>query len=212
MFHLGLLHENEGVDEGLKKAILCYEQAVKQGHSEAMFHLGLLLERGEGVEKDYSKAAQLYSQAGELGHLRASANAKRLAPILFEINTSCRFVQEEILTLKCPNPTCRQAWLDFSHCFSLMCSSCGSSFCAWCLEMCDRDNVNRHVCVCRYNLAGGVSWGTSAQFEASNRTRRLRNLQTYLQTQKPEIRLQVLFALQVSLRHLCLDDHQFTFT
>lgn len=39
-------------------------------------------------------------------------------------------VCENILTLKCPRPSCRRAFLDFEGCMALSCN-CGCGFCAW---------------------------------------------------------------------------------
>ena len=58
------------------------------------------------------------------------------------------YIEEEIMTLRCPNPTCRKAFFDFNGCVALKCgnvemmasnkalsaSGCGSAFCGICFE------------------------------------------------------------------------------
>lgn len=41
-------------------------------------------------------------------------------------------VIEKLLTLRCPNPACEVAFLDFEGCLALKCSACGTGFCAFC--------------------------------------------------------------------------------
>jgi hypothetical protein len=42
----------------------------------------------------------------------------------------------QILTLHCPRPNCKQAFLDFDGCFALKCHLSGCGFCAWCPKDC----------------------------------------------------------------------------
>ena len=51
-----------------------YQRAAKQGHSEAQFHLGVILFKGEIVERNYEKASQMYKSAAEQGLMVAQTN------------------------------------------------------------------------------------------------------------------------------------------
>ena len=58
---------------------------------------------------------------------------------------------EEILTIKCPNRSCKIPFImddSFSECFSLQCMGCGHNFCGWCLVDCGTD-AHAHVIGCR---------------------------------------------------------------
>jgi len=57
-------------------------------------------------------------------------------------------VVDEILTLRCPRPNCRAAFVDFDGCFALTCGRCRAGFCGWCLADCGAD-AHGHVARCR---------------------------------------------------------------
>eukprot|EP00457_Paulinella_chromatophora_P021675 gb/GEZN01024209.1/.p1 GENE.gb/GEZN01024209.1/~~gb/GEZN01024209.1/.p1 ORF type:complete len:141 (-),score=11.51 gb/GEZN01024209.1/:151-573(-) len=120
----------------------------------------------------------------------------------------CRIhVQEEILTLKCPRPTCRKAFLDFVGCFALKCS-CGCAFCAWCLLDCGQD-AHAHVAVCPKKLDQRVYHSEFRLFEEAQRQSRVRQLRYYLGTlESTALREEVLRALRVDLRDLGLQQLQ----
>ena len=50
-------------------------------------------------------------------------------------------IVDDVLTLRCPRADCRKAFVDFTGCFALICSSvtCRCGFCAWCLKDCGTD-------------------------------------------------------------------------
>ena len=60
---------------------------------------------------------------------------------------------EELLTLKCPRPDCKQAFIDFDGCFALRCSRCPCHFCGWCGADCGGD-AHPHVRQCAHKTAG----------------------------------------------------------
>ena len=57
-----------------------------------------------------------------------------------------------MLTLHCPNPTCRHAVAmddHFDACFSLSCSRCSGQFCAWCFRLAaEGEDPHTHVLDC----------------------------------------------------------------
>ena len=56
-------------------------------------------------------------------------------------------IVEDILTLKCPKPACKQAYDCFEGCCALSCSRCSCQFCGWCLKDCG-NNAHGHVAAC----------------------------------------------------------------
>ena len=55
-----------------------------------------------------------------------------------------KHIENEIMTLQCPNKDCRRAFVDFSNCAALTCktddgSGCGKTFCGFCLIECPGD-------------------------------------------------------------------------
>jgi hypothetical protein len=63
-------------------------------------------------------------------------------------------LSEDVLTLKCPRPDCRQAYVDFDGCAALTCSRCPCKFCGWCLEDCGDGDAHPHVRACKIKPAG----------------------------------------------------------
>jgi tRNA A-37 threonylcarbamoyl transferase component Bud32 len=63
------------------------------------------------------------------------------------VKNVCDHINEEILTLKCPRPECKQAFFDFEGCFALSCSRCPCRFCGWCGADCGTD-AHAHVRQC----------------------------------------------------------------
>jgi serine/threonine protein kinase len=89
-----------------------------------------------------------------------------------EVDRHLGHIVEEILTLKCPNGAYRQAFVDFTGCFALECSRCGSGFCAWCLENCgSSDGAHWHVMNCQQKLSNDEYFGTFEEFERSQSAR-----------------------------------------
>lgn len=92
-----------------------------------------------------------------------------------------RHIVEEVLTLHCPNPTCRQVFVDFENCYALTCGKCKQAFCAWCLEACQKD-AHRHVRQCIHNLHPGKEVYADPQlFHVAHRSRRQEAVYQYLQ-------------------------------
>eukprot|EP00808_Paulinella_micropora_P003486 g25834.t1 len=114
-------------------------------------------------------------------------------------------IVEELLTLKCPRPHCRRAFLDFDGCFALTCGGCGCGFCALCLQDCGHD-AHAHVANCNVNTAPGRDvFSTRATFEQAQNARRERLVRGYLRTlESAELQGQVMDAVRPSLRQLGL--------
>ncbi len=91
---------------------------------------------------------------------------------------------------RCPNPECRQAFVDFTDCFAVTCSRCRVFFCAFCIAFTSADNgkCHDHVRECAANTTNkGSYWGTPADFAASNRRREERLLREYVATLSGEV-------------------------
>lgn len=98
-----------------------------------------------------------------------------------DVEKHYHYIIEHILTLHCPNPTCRQVFVDFDNCYALTCSKCKQHFCAWCLQGCDHD-AHRHVRRCAFNLHPGREvYADPHLFHVAHRSRRQEALQQYLQ-------------------------------
>ncbi|MHB9147215.1 MAG: patatin-like phospholipase family protein [Candidatus Amoebophilus sp.] len=74
-FHLGRMYEN-GWDlaKNWEKAILWYQRAANQNHTEAQYRLGRIYENGRQAKKDEQMAAQWYEKAAIQGN-RVAQNA-----------------------------------------------------------------------------------------------------------------------------------------
>eukprot|EP00457_Paulinella_chromatophora_P000409 gb/GEZN01000409.1/.p1 GENE.gb/GEZN01000409.1/~~gb/GEZN01000409.1/.p1 ORF type:complete len:1427 (-),score=209.47 gb/GEZN01000409.1/:191-4471(-) len=116
-------------------------------------------------------------------------------------------VEDEILTLKCPRPECKQAFLDFNGCFALTCGSCQCGFCAWCLKDCGQD-AHQHVPLCASNLEPRKQVFASLDlFRQAHRNRRHATLVEYLCSLGDEGLVRaVVQSLHVSLRDVGLLD------
>ena len=95
-------------------------------------------------------------------------------------------IVEDILTLKCPAPLCKKAFLDFEGCFALTCSACHIGFCAWCLANCGGD-AHAHVARCPENRSGSVH-GSLVEFNAHHRQRRTNLITAKLASETAEVR------------------------
>ena len=130
---------------------------------------------------------RLYEDFDEIVEIRvaaAKAETTRTA--------TANHIRNEILTLKCPAAACRQAFFDFEGCFALKCGSCGSHFCAMCLEDCGKGragdaSAHRHVANCPLNTSGSV-FGDEHLFESSQKARRQKLLKEYLATLPAAVR------------------------
>eukprot|EP00808_Paulinella_micropora_P029989 g28326.t1 len=132
---------------------------------------------------------------------------ERLSAEQRQVQQARLHIQEELLTLKCPRPHCRRAFLDFDNCFALTCGSCGCGFCAWCLQDCGQD-AHAHVARCNANAAPGRDvYSTVAMFEQAQRARRQRLVREYLRTLgSPQLQRKVLDAVRPSLVQLGLQQ------
>jgi len=106
-------------------------------------------------------------------------------------------IVERILNLACPH--CKQVLndsdFDYKHnCCALRCGSCSTSFCAFCLKDCgiiQRPHdvgtaANQHVLQCKHNVNRVLFVSSKEEFEAIQRQRRKRDLESYLDTLSPE--------------------------
>jgi hypothetical protein len=59
-----------------------------------------------------------------------------------------KHIEEEIMQMKCPRPSCQHAFFDFEGCFAISCSACPCKFCGWCLQDCGDHDAHQHVLRC----------------------------------------------------------------
>ena len=123
---------------------------------------------------------------------------------------------EDILTLRCPHPTCNLVIIDFDGCFAVQHSEggqgihkqgCGLYFCGWCLEKSrTNDDCHNHVKACRHNLHPGSYFGTKDEFDRTHVERRRALVRKYLQENVLDV--QEREAIKIALRK-DLDDLRF---
>ena len=117
-----------------------------------------------------------------------------IRPTLFQTPSAERHrlkIIEDILTLRCPHPTCNLVIIDFDGCFAVQHSEggqgihkqgCGLYFCGWCLEKCwTNADCHNHVKACRHNLHPGSYYGTKDEFDRTHVERRRALVRKYLQ-------------------------------
>ena len=93
------------------------------------------------------------------------------------------YISQNILTLKCPEKSCGQAFVDFDACCALECSRCQEMFCAWCLKSFkkNRNACHRHIGKCQFNIAPFKSLFTEeATINKAWNARRTEMLDDYL--------------------------------
>lgn len=95
------------------------------------------------------------------------------------------FITQNILTLRCPEEGCRQAFVDFDACCALECSRCKVSFCAWCLQSFkkNRNACHRHIGKCAFNITAFKSlFAEESQINEAWNARRTKMLTDYFKT------------------------------
>lgn len=70
-FQLAKFYAKDGAEQNWAEVVRLLKLAVKQGHRDAHYALGLCYENGLGRKKNGQKAAWLYSFAAERGHKKA---------------------------------------------------------------------------------------------------------------------------------------------
>lgn len=73
-----LFNSGKGGKQCYKTAMRCFENAAKQGYTDAHINIGLMYAKGLGVEKDLQKALYWWQLAEEKGHPSAAAYVLQL--------------------------------------------------------------------------------------------------------------------------------------
>ena len=160
-------------------------------NAEANFQVRLEAMRKENAAAAAAAAATAAAAARDQG-LAAAARDQRLAAAAVataaardqRLRRHRLHIAENILTLKCPRASCRQAIFDFEACFAITCPNCQCGFCGWCLADCGRD-AHPHVKQCPSAPArhrGGYH-GTLAEFNAVHVEKRRTEVARYLREQ-----------------------------
>eukprot|EP00242_Pyramimonas_sp_CCMP2087_P010963 CAMPEP_0198203204 /NCGR_PEP_ID=MMETSP1445-20131203/6460_1 /TAXON_ID=36898 /ORGANISM="Pyramimonas sp., Strain CCMP2087" /LENGTH=207 /DNA_ID=CAMNT_0043874483 /DNA_START=112 /DNA_END=735 /DNA_ORIENTATION=- len=116
------------------------------------------------------------------------------------IRTHRDYILEFILTLKCPQPQCRTAFIDFSGCASIDCFLCNACFCAFCLELQGHTHnaAFGHALRCDFNPNQGDGFPSQEMFEAVHAERKTLAVIDYIYSRvEPEEREEI--------RQWCLD-------
>ena len=102
-----------------------------------------------------------------------------------------KYVEDQLLTLRCPVDGCGQVFIadniDFKQCLALKCSRDDNhNFCGWCLMDCGTSRAaHEHVRRCPLNENDGNDlWTTRALFDRCHQKRWLRLVQRYFNETK----------------------------
>jgi serine/threonine protein kinase len=175
-------------EDWLCSCVTPYSESTIAGHSsEAVFCMYLDGKRRLEEHRLVSEMEQEYEARFERERARIAA----LKEDELRVEQTCRHIQEQILTLKCPR--CAGAFLDFEGCFALTCHRCHCGFCAYCLVDCGKD-AHKHVPRCKHNQRGQGLFGKNEDFQAAQHQRRERMLQEYLATVGAHVRAKVVVA------------------
>ena len=129
------------------------------------------------ARKRLHEARQAAEHAQQLEALRAelrSGYKDPAAPVRQQI-------EEEILTLRCPRPGCRQAFAAFDGCLAVQCSraGCGAYFCAICTTDCRSSaDAHAHARACRYG--NGTYYASAAEIPHMQNVARAAKLRALL--------------------------------
>ena len=129
---------------------------------------------------------------------------------------SRRYIQEEILTIKCPR--CKKAFVEFTNCFAISCTDdkgngCNAGFCAFCLELCGND-AHAHVANCPMNINPGKNVyapeGKAKEvFQRAQKIRCAAAVKEYLARMKPAERKNVLKGCKQDMDELGIKSSDF---
>jgi len=134
---------------------------------------------------------------------RALEENKRLTERERQVRNHANYIRESVLTICCPHRGCGQAFVDFDGCFALSCSLCRKHFCGWCLAPAsDNDSCHAHVRRCSSRKSRDAFFGSLAQFEENNNTRRRASLRVYLSSLPDDLSKEVVEAVRRNLLEL----------
>eukprot|EP00808_Paulinella_micropora_P002411 g19278.t1 len=119
---------------------------------------------------------------------------EKLSALQRQVQQAKRYIQDELLTLKCPRPTCRIAFVDFDGCFALKLG----------------DDAHRHVARCEATLEPGKAvYSTLSKFEQAHQSRRQLLVRDYLRSLgSAELQEKVIESVRVSLKEIGLTGQQ----
>lgn len=152
------------------------------------------------AEREVTEALQAQKQAleSEFARIRLIDDRDERQAELLRLQ-----IIDEILTLKCPNPDCRKAFMDFEGCFALSCFVCGTTFCAWCFYW-DTD-VHSHVASCREASRSGL-FHEPEVFNQHHKERKSRLIAEKLALERPEVRSRAFILLEEQLLDIGFDS------
>jgi hypothetical protein len=161
---------------------------------DALLKLKMGVSEGKVLTEQLTALEQRHRE--ERHKLMAMAVDEREATILRQ------HIVDEILTLRCPRKTCRQAFVDFDGCFALTCGNkqCNAGFCAWCLKDCGGD-AHSHVANCPDNPTRQV-YDNFQAFEAHHRGRKASLVRVELNKKDRKVREMTLEMLEKDLKDL----------
>jgi hypothetical protein len=101
------------------------------------------------------------------------------------------YILNNVLTLHCPNETCKQALFDYDGCMALTCSRCSKEICGKCFE--SFPNVHAHILSgeCKIDPSKTL-FGNAEYILNTQRVYRTHKLNAYIKTLKPSVAVQVI--------------------
>mmetsp|Transcript_4403 Transcript_4403/g.10386 ORF Transcript_4403/g.10386 Transcript_4403/m.10386 type:complete len:201 (-) Transcript_4403:152-754(-) len=164
------------------------------------------------VHKAYVQAQRRVIEQQAVDELRREIETKMRCDVSQSRVEHLRLrVIEDILTLRCPNKDCGQAFLDFDGCFALTCSKCSKYFCGYCLKhfggsATGSEATHKHVTECKANIsADGGLFASIGVFHEAQRLRREARLRQFFAQQPTHVRFALLEACQKDLAELGID-------
>jgi hypothetical protein len=117
---------------------------------------------------------------------------------------SAKYIIDDILTLRCPVETCKQAFVDFDGCLILTCSRCKTKICGRCFKNCGKKG-HSHITSGECTMDSNRLLFASAEYIANvQRVYKINKLNEYLSTLNPEIKKEALELCGNELRDLKL--------
>jgi len=112
--------------------------------------------------------------------------------------------RDTVLNLCCPNPNCRQVYVDFTGCMALQCASCNQNFCAYCHNTtADARGAHTHVRECLMNeTQNGSYYATPEQIRDAQRRYRTREIKRFLRRHKKALQNAIIIELEQDLNDL----------
>lgn len=137
------------------------------------------------VSKEVEKQSKAFDEKLDskvLEFMENYTNSGEAEQIKIKAKMHAEKAKNEAMDLRCPNPLCRQVYIDFDGCMALECARCGQHFCAFCHKACANGmGCHDHVRECVYNnTRNGSYYASKEEIEDAQMRYRIRKLKAFL--------------------------------